>query len=52
MAEEGDFRAEHLPEAYLPGDVHYVDSRRGRRDPARGGHRCGRPLDVAHGGGV
>lgn len=54
VAEEGDLRAEHLLEAYLPGDVHHVDSLvAGGEILLEEAHRCGTPpFDVAHGGGV
>lgn len=51
---EGDARAEHVLEQYLPGDVWHVDSliADGRIQLAEV-HRCDTPpFDVAHGGGV
>lgn len=51
---EGDARAEHLLERYLPGDVYHVDSlMAGGRILMQETHRCDTPpFDVAHGGGV
>lgn len=51
---EGDARADHLLERYLPGDVYHVDSlMTGGRILLEEVHRCETPpFDVAHGGGV
>lgn len=51
---EGDARADHLLEQYLPGDVWHVDSLvAGGRIVLSEVHRCDTPpFDVAHGGGV
>ena len=51
---EGDARAVHLLEQYLPGDVYHVDSlMAGGRILLEEAHRCDTPpFDVAHGGGV
>ena len=51
---EGDARAEHLLEEYLPGDVWHVDTlMAGGRIGVAEVHRCDTPpFDVAHGGGV
>lgn len=51
---EGDGRADHLLEQYLPGDVWHVDTlMAGGRIGIAEVHRCDTPpFDVAHGGGV
>lgn len=51
---EGDARADHVLERYLPGDVYHVDSlMAGGRIVLEEVHRCETPpFDVAHGGGV
>ena len=52
--EEGDARADHVLERYLPGDVFHVDSLVSEgRILLEEVHRCDTPpFDVAHGGGV
>ena len=51
---EGDLRAGHVLEAYLPGDVFHVDTLSvDGRFVLQEVHRCDTPpFDVAHGGGV
>lgn len=51
---QGDERAFHLLERYLPGDVYHVDAIVSRGEIVFAeAHRCGKPpFDVAHGGGI